>query len=268
MRRGRLIDAGRTSDVYAFGEDAVVKVPKPDVPKHWAEVEFALSDIVHRQGLPAPVARSIVELDERPCVVFDRVDGPTMWNVMLDDHDRVEDLAGQLVDLQHRIHSAGVPDGVPDLVARCVAKVASCDSLASAERHAVLAELDAMPRGAAMLHGDLHPGNVIFGPNGPVVIDWFDAAIGHPIADLARSSLLMRPSADASRCAHLPDATPALLERLHAAYLGAWVDRFGDPTHLFEHWRSVAAIVRVPEGADPHPGELLEIWRRRPTAVT
>ena len=267
MQRGRLIDAGRTSDVYAFGDDAVVKVPKADVPRHWAGVEFALGDVVHRQGLPAPAARGIVVLDERPCVVFDRVDGPTMWQLMLDDNDRVEELAHQLVELQHRIHCVGIPEGVPDLVGRTIAKVEAMAS-SSPDFDELVAEVSAIPRGAALLHGDLHPANVLFGADGPVVIDWFDAAVGHPIADFARSSILMRPRMDPARCTHLPGAESGLLEALHAAYSAAWRAIVGDPGALFERWRAIVAFARISEGADAHPEQLLDIWRRRPQLVS
>jgi tRNA A-37 threonylcarbamoyl transferase component Bud32 len=38
---------------------------------------------------------------------------------------------------------------------------------------------------AMLLHRDLHPGNVILSPGGPVVIDWTNAAAGDPAVDVA-----------------------------------------------------------------------------------
>jgi hypothetical protein len=35
-----------------------------------------------------------------------------------------------------------------------------------------------------LIHGDLHPGNVVLTPAGHVVVDWSDAAIGNPFVDL------------------------------------------------------------------------------------
>ena len=54
-----------------------------------------------------------------------------------------------------------------------------------------------MPRGrapspgGALLHRDLHPLNVLIGPDGPVVIDWTNAARGSPDVDAALSYILM-----------------------------------------------------------------------------
>lgn len=39
--------------------------------------------------------------------------------------------------------------------------------------------------GAVLLHRDLHPENVILSPDGPVVIDWTNAAAGEPALDVA-----------------------------------------------------------------------------------
>ncbi len=61
------------------------------------------------------------------------------------------------------------------------------------------------------MHLDLHPGNVMLTPAGPVVIDWSNAAAGPPGADVAMAFLIMassdiddlppwiRPAADAVR---------------------------------------------------------------------
>jgi aminoglycoside phosphotransferase (APT) family kinase protein len=42
-----------------------------------------------------------------------------------------------------------------------------------------------------VLHLDLHPANVILAPNGPVVIDWTNAAAGDPAADVALTWLIL-----------------------------------------------------------------------------
>ncbi len=36
-----------------------------------------------------------------------------------------------------------------------------------------------------LVHGDLHPGNIVVSPTGPIVVDWSDAAVGNPFIDLA-----------------------------------------------------------------------------------
>jgi aminoglycoside phosphotransferase (APT) family kinase protein len=57
------------------------------------------------------------------------------------------------------------------------------DSAQLARLHRQLHEIPF--EGAALLHLDLHPDNVILSPAGPVVIDWTNAASGDPMLDVA-----------------------------------------------------------------------------------
>jgi tRNA A-37 threonylcarbamoyl transferase component Bud32 len=57
------------------------------------------------------------------------------------------------------------------------------DAAALAQLHG---QLHAIPfEGAALLHRDLHPANVILSTSGPVVIDWTNAGAGDPAFDVA-----------------------------------------------------------------------------------
>lgn len=265
MRLGELVAAGRTSDVFALGNDAVVKVPRPEVPSDWSRIEALLGGTVARHGLPVPAVRDLVELEGRSCIVFDRVEGPSMWQRALDQPGEAAQLAVQLVDVQHQIHSAGIPPGVPDLAARLVSKVDACDAIDDSEQTEARQLIAGLPSGAALLHGDLHPGNVLMTDDGPVVIDWFDAAVGHPLADVLRTSLLMRPHFAPADHRHLPGATEALLRTTHDAYLDRWRELLTFDDRIVGRWEAVLAIARMSEKATDDVLGLLEIWIRRPS---
>jgi serine/threonine protein kinase len=56
--------------------------------------------------------------------------------------------------------------------------------------------LHAIPfEGGRLVHFDLHPDNVLMGPNGPVLIDWTNARGGDPDADVALTWLIAETSA-------------------------------------------------------------------------
>lgn len=261
---GALLAVGRTSDVYEFGDGAVVKVPRTGVPDHWAEAEAAFTDAIAPLGLPAPRVRSLVEVDGRPSIVLDRVDGPSMWERMCAEPVRAPELATQLARIQLRIHSAGLVAGVPCLVRRTAAKIAEVDDVTDAERDDAIRLLEAMPRGAALLHGDLHPGNVLMSDDGPMVIDWFDVTIGHPLADVARSSFLLRCSDTQGSPDHLPDPPSGVLESIGEAYLDAVAPVVAGRETLAADWRRVIAISRLAEGAGDDAAALMTMWRAQP----
>jgi hypothetical protein len=62
----------------------------------------------------------------------------------------------------------------------------------------------------SLVHGDLHTGNYVTGPDGVLLFDWTDAALGHPVLD----AVLLAGSAGR--------AGPQLEQATLAAYAGVW----------------------------------------------
>lgn len=254
---GQLIANGRTSDVYRFGVESAAKVLSPATPQHWAEAEATFTTAVRALGIPAPEVRDVTVIDGRAAVIFERVDGPSMWQRMLEHPTDVSTLVRELVTIQRSIHEAGVPEGLPSLVDRLRLKFAASRELDAAERANARELLDQQPIGGALLHGDLHPGNILLGQDGPVVIDWFDATVGHPTADIARTMLLL--SGGATDLRHLPGATPGLITSMQTEF-AATVSDTVSPVSLHT-WRRLRAAGRLAERTDLDVSGLLAIWR-------
>lgn len=267
MRVGELLAVGRTADVYTFGPHDVVKMLRPDTPKHWAELEATSSEAIHRHGLPVPSVRDLTEIDGRACIVFERIHGPSMWQSMLDDPSQIDALTAQLVGVQQMIHSAGLPVGIPDLTTRLHSKVTVCSVIDEDERREAQRIAGELPRGAALIHGDLHPGNVLLGPNGPVVIDWFDATIGHPIADVVRSSLLLRLGFEGGAQSDIAGPTRSALRRSHGAFVETWRPSLELESDSVRRWVPILALARISEGASDETAPLLQLWTDRLAAV-
>ena len=79
-----------------------------------------------------------------------------------------------------------------------------------------------------MLHLDLHPLNVLMGPDGPVVIDWTNARPGPPGLDVAMTALIL---AGVSLTGEVPAA-----DELLTAYAAA------APAPYAEHLDEAAAL--------------------------
>lgn len=260
---GDLVAAGRTSDVYEFGRGSVVKVPRPQVPEHWPEMEARFTAAVHQVGVRAPEVRGLVDIEGRRSIVFEHIHGPSMWQLMLSVPSSVRSLAADLAATHRSIHSAGIPKGIPSLVERLSNKVAEVDQLGPAGRDEATRLMSSMPRGAALLHGDLHPANVLMAADGPTVIDWFDAAIGHPIADIVRSSLLFRLTNTVSSASIDPTTRRRVMGSFHDAYVEQMADELAGAADSLGRWEAVVAAGRLAEGIEVDDDELLEVWRAR-----
>jgi len=57
----------------------------------------------------------------------------------------------------------------------------------------LLEEINALPKGDTLLHGDFHPGNVLISTdNRPVVIDFMNVCRGSALYDVARTYFFVK----------------------------------------------------------------------------
>ena len=167
-----------------------------------------------------------------------------------------------LAELQAHLFSLVPPVSLPALRDRLTCKIRR-----AAERvdPALVAALELVPASAStrLCHGDLHPGNVIMAGEGPVIIDWFDAARGDPIADIARIV-----AADVGAGTWSGRAEPSSRARsrncsisLRNSYLDAITELVAPNPDDLRRWVAVDAVARIAEGIATDA--LLAIWHRR-----
>lgn len=258
---GELVARGRTADVFAFGPGVVIKVPRSDVPSEWAAIEAEHSRAVHAQGLPTPKLLDLVLVEGRESIVFERIDGPSMWECMVAQPRETRRLAREMAAVHLEVLGSIAPTGLAPLSVRLGDNIDAVEALSPHQRHQASALAGALPGGDLLCHGDLHPGNILMSDRGPVVIDWFDAASGNAFADVVRTSLLIRPPvAGPVASSHLPGATVPILEQLHLAYLEAMFVDLTVDIDVVRRWEAVLAVSRLAERADSSDVDLVALW--------
>lgn len=253
MRLGTRLATGSRSTIHAWGAGAVAKVPLPTTPEGWIESEGAYTVAVHRAGAPVPALLGIEVIDGRAVSIYERIRGPSMWSQILERPDELGALTRSLAELQCHLFTLTAPVELPRQLDRTIGKIRRAGGRVDT---ALLEALPAIPilTHHCLCHGDLHPGNVIMGDDGPVLIDWFDVARGEPIADVARSLLLLSPEDHDERGPqHLPGATSELVGATHAGYRTAIGDRLSIDPALLDRWMAVLAVARIAEGVAAEP---------------
>ena len=230
-----LLAQGRTAEVFAYGAGRVLKLDRPE----WNGLStFEATVLVDLAAAGLPVARphGTVTVDGRSGVVLDRVDGPSLLEVVsAAGPEEVDGLAGHFAALQ--LQCNGVTVGtLPGLVPRLGNEIEASvpDGALRAELLALLAAHDDGGRGVC--HFDFHPSNVLVGSGGWVVIDWLTVAAGPSAADLARTLVLwgQRPTATTGRFLRAVRQEGRARQGLAEEDLDAWV--------------RVVAAARVAEG--------------------
>jgi aminoglycoside phosphotransferase (APT) family kinase protein len=189
---GRPIAVGRTAEVFAWSDGRVLKLYRPGMPEGIGHAEARAARVVDDAGLAAPRMFETTRVEGRLGLVYERVEGRSMLETFPGRPWRVGRLAGQFAALHAAMHDAS-GEGLPDLkgyLARMMELAG--EALPADLRSAALERLRGLPDGGAILHGDMHPGNVLMGASGPMAIDWMTVTRGDPAADVARTLFLLR----------------------------------------------------------------------------
>jgi aminoglycoside phosphotransferase (APT) family kinase protein len=264
--KGPLIGAGRTAEIFAWGEDRVLKLYRPEFPQDWALREARIAEAVGRVCPFAPASDGLIEIEDgdtrRTGLLYERVSGPTILHAIVRQPWRLASLTGPFARLHAAMH--GVRD--PALAAL----PAQLDQarwdirhgpVSEGVRERALAELERRPRGDSLCHRDFHPNQVVMAPRGLVVLDWLTAGIGNPVSDIARTSLMISAPGLPPRAPLKAVMVPFLRGVMHRLYLRDYgqVQPF-DRAEL-EIWRALLAIGRLNEhipGEEPYLRALIE----------
>lgn len=222
---GRLIGRGREAEIYAWGEDQVLKLFYPSVSRIRGEVEATAARVAEEAGVGTPAVGETIEVDGRYGVVFERVDGPSMLAHLTTHPWQLPRLARQLAELHAAIHACKAPN-LASLKDEIRGWIEGADADAGL-KEAVLRRVEPLPDGDSLCHGDFHPDNVIMSLRGPMVIDWSAGRRGHPLADVARTWLISRLSvAPADWKGRWTPLLKVLLTVSRVAFFGFYLRRY------------------------------------------
>lgn len=247
---------GATAEIYAWENGQVLKLFREWVTADAVRTEARTARLVHASGAPVPAVGEVVEIDGRMGLLYERIDGRSMLAALAAQPWRLVHFARQLAALQADLHKRSVPAGMPTQRERMRGRIERAEAIPSATSQRVLALLDSLPAGSQLCHGDFHPDNVLLTARGPVIIDWIDATAGHPLADVARSSLLMsfaQPPAGGTI-----DWKVRLLRRwFHSTYLAHYRRLHPFAEDDLARWRLIAAAARLSETVPENEVQML-----------
>lgn len=110
MKKGPLIGTGRTAEIFAWGDDKILKLFMDWCPHSWINKEERLSRVIYGSGLPVPAVEGIIDVDGRRGIIFERVEGGSMLDEMGSKRIEVLRYAEILAELHTSIHSREIPD--------------------------------------------------------------------------------------------------------------------------------------------------------------
>lgn len=248
-----LLASGRTADVYCRGDEQVLKLFRPGVALGQVEKEGRKASVAHTMGLPTPAVLGILRVGDRLGLLFEKAQGPSMLEQLLSAPDVGPQMAHLLADLHKGIHARRPEKELPAQKDVLAASISRCielsgGQLSTKERSALFHRLVRLPEGDSLCHGDFHPGNVIIAGSGPMIIDWLDATRGNPLADVARTSLIL---AEVAQGDGVPGLSAEAIEEYRQIYVQQYLQDDAKSRSQYEQWLPIMAAARLSETNAP-----------------
>jgi uncharacterized protein (TIGR02172 family) len=187
---GQPIAYGRTAEIFAWGEGQVLKLFYDWFALENIECEAQITRVIHASGLPVPAVGEIININGRHGLIYERVDGISMFKQFQHKPWKVFQYARRWAELHVDIHAITISAELPHLRQVLETNIRKANVLPENLRKRTLAALEDLPDGNQLCHGDFWPGNILMSSQGEIIIDWIHAAYGNPLADLARTTNL------------------------------------------------------------------------------
>jgi aminoglycoside phosphotransferase (APT) family kinase protein len=259
-----LLGQGREAEIYAWDDGLVLRLFRTPELQERLERELAAMSAAAACGVPVPQVEGTLTVDGRPGLLLERIDGRDIISLFGRRPWTVPRMVRRVALLQAQMHDAVAPPDLEDLRVRVRRKigVVSGGVLPKELADYALEQLDTLPDGDRLCHGDFHPGNVLLSSAGPRIIDWTAASRGDPTGDLARTCLMLTVG-------EAEPTMPMLVRRLDStgrsvvvrSYLRAYRRLRPIDDELLARWHTVRAADRLAEEITGEQGKLVGIVR-------
>ncbi len=233
-----LIGSGGFGKVYRTDSETIVKVYNPGIRLEMVQHERDTAQKTFLAGVPTAISYDVVRCGESYGVVYELLNAKTVAQVIDADRTRVPEMAQKSAALLKELHEIEMPGGaLPNRKAEFLEWLPNVEPvLEPEEAQAIRAFIESVPNRNTFLHGDFNSKNVMVTEDGEfLLIDVGDAAVGHPVFDVAGLVLpyvylprSQMPEDEKSRLLgfSLEDA-PAMWAGMCTAYFGVGVSEVG-----------------------------------------
>jgi aminoglycoside phosphotransferase (APT) family kinase protein len=253
---------GREAEVFAWGETDVLRVMRDSAALESAKLEAIALTAAAAAGCAVPRFGELTSYEGRPALIMQRINGPDLLSLLGRRPWLVFKAAKLLGKLHADLHQVRGPRELPSLKDVLRRRIEVAPDLPRRLREFALTELEGLPDGEALCHGDFHPGNILDGVDGPNVIDWVNAARGDPDGDIAWTRLLLRVAQPPPGSSRLLVALTAVGRGLMSkGYLRSYRRTAGRSVSTTK-WEPVQAASRMSTGFVEEFPALIELMER------
>lgn len=182
----KVLGKGNTAEIIDQGNGKVCKLFYAGYPYNSVELEYNNAKIMQTIGIPVPKVYEIVNIEGRSGIIYEKLEGQSVLEKLLQDGD-MNFLVNQMVDLHKEILKHHTCEVMPykEFLKLCIGKKTELNV-------DIYNEIESLPEGDYLCHGDYHPGNVWIDANERVLaIDFMNVCCGPWQYDVARTYVLI-----------------------------------------------------------------------------
>lgn len=238
---GDKIGDGGIAEVFARDNKAI-KLYKPHVPKSEAFYEALINTIIESTGLPVPKVFSVHQVSDRWAMEMELLDGSILSKLIKQQPADTATYLDTMIDMHMRIHNIKDLPIIFSQKQKIESRIRNVSILSVSQKENLISELKNMPDGNCLCHGDYHYNNLIMNNGRVFIIDWVDATIGNPAADVCRTYMLFKIYA------------PGIAD--------TYIEKYSNNTDVsideIKVWLPFVAASRLSEGKDEEIEQLLK----------
>jgi len=244
---------GRTAEIYDWEPGWVLKLYFDYFDPGIANFEHRIATAISAAGITAPAVGEIVRVNGRVGLLYENCEGQSMDADLQEHFFHGPSHAQKMAKLHVEMHAKPMNANISSTRRRLEQKIRDAKPLPENLRNIALNALETMPDGDRLCHGDFHPGNILLSQPKSIIIDWTDASIGSPLADVARTSVILLGAAATESPMFLRKG----IQILHTIYLHRYFQLCPGELNEYRRWLPIVAAGRLNEGIDEQEDWLL-----------
>lgn len=244
---GAPLFSSRSSEVFGYGEDKLLKLFFADANKEFIDNEEINSKETFEKGVSEVELYDRVKIEGRDGLIIKKLPGKTLLAILNENPAFLEQIPSVMAGLQLKAHSTktSVIRPYKDLLQSALA-AESLNFLSDEQRSKANHYVDQLPEGDSILHLDYHPDNVMSDETDSFVIDWATAARGVPSADVATTVYLISNG-------EVPPGTPpeeaAIIEQIRVIILEKYLENYRAKSPIsdeeLDSWKLAVLVARL-----------------------
>ena len=185
----KIIGKGGNGTVYRIDDETIVKVYRPDISLDAIDRERAYAKAAFVAGIPSVIAYDMVKVGDSYGVVYEAMNSDNLGHAIANDPEHIDDYVAKYVALAKKLHSTPIKNSsitsLKDFLIERADHPFMKECLEQNEIDVLKDIINAMADRNTLVHGDLHPGNIMLQDGELMLIDMGEVTLGVPIYDVA-----------------------------------------------------------------------------------